>query len=187
MSTTPVPGVSRRPLTRLLAAAVVVALVVGLGFGVRWWRHPHVFEGRSGMDGAFATRSEPYLASFGVVFPRVDGDGEEELTLRGWRPVLAVGSAPAELTLVRCRYRDMPIGSVTGPLGRWCSSAAPVREGMRYRVGRDSRDTLVLSVRPRGSGTVRVRGVDLDYARGARHLWQRGTERLSISVDVPIR
>lgn len=169
-----------------MGALLALALVVGLGLAARWGRHPQVFAGSGNLSGSFDVRGRPYLASFGVAFPQARR-ADEQVTLRGWRPVLAEGSAPAELTLVRCRYRDMPIGADTAPLGRSCTSIDPVRDGLRYRVGGGSRDTLVLSVRSRGSGTVRVRGVDLDYARGAAHLWQRGTERLSISMDVPIR
>ncbi len=166
---------------RVARVAVPVLLVAGV-LGWRWWAHPTVFgDPGDGFRAAPLPVADAALSA-AVTFPRVSGE-PETVTLDGIHAVLSTNTARATTTFSICHLApgESPINAVHDP-GGWCHDIEPVRAGtsLRQGVGDDS-DYLFVTITPRTAGVAHLARVEISYARGAGHLFQRGTE--SVRVD----
>lgn len=168
-------------------ALVGVATLVGAFAGLRWWTHPTFFDD---FNGTFVSSPRPLAESemsMAVTFPASDDESTGDLTLLGAQVVLADDSAPASASFSVCHLAAGEEPSmVVDDVAAECADLEPLRRGMAFHRGsaRGEGDYVVLTVGPTEPGRVRVVGVDLQYARGAERLWQRGTERIPLDVTV---
>ncbi len=166
-------------------AVAVVAVLALLVLGVRWWTHPAIF---GDLGDGFASRplpvSEAALSST-VIFPEVDGD-LETVTLDSVRALFSKNTAEARATFSICHLREgeSPILAVHDP-ETYCQDIEPFEAGASFRhgVAPDS-DYLFVTIAPTTAGVAHLAQVEVQYARGASHLYQRGTEEIRVDRKV---
>ena len=172
---------SRRWLKLAVAVAGVLVLVTA-GLGLRWWTHPTVFVD---LGDSFSAEPRPVAEaalSSAVIFPNID-DEEETITIKGVEAVFANNSAEAAATFWICHLSagETPIGSVHDP-GEYCRDIVPASAGASFHYDRyPDGDYLFVTITPTRAGVARLARVEVTYARGPQHLYQRGTE--SIRAD----
>lgn len=173
---------SRRWL-KLGATAIAGVLVLVLaGLGLRWWTHPTLF---GGLGDTFFAKPRPVAEaslSSTVIFPNVH-DAEETITFKNFKAVFSNNTAEAKATFSICHLSagEMPIGAVHDP-EEYCRDIVPAGAGAAFHYDRyPDGDYLFVTITPTRAGAARLARVEVTYARGRQHLYQRGTE--SIRVD----
>ena len=179
----PVVQSDSSPLLKAAVTMGVLAVVVALALGVRWWTRPSIF---GDLGDSFAS-SEPLpvaaaALSTTAIFPKVDGE-PETVTIDGAQAVFSNNTAKAKVTFSICHLGvdEDPIGAVHDP-ANYCQDIVPLEAGasFRYGVAPDS-DYLFVTIAPTTRGVAHLAQVEVEYTRKRDHLYQRGTE--SIRVD----
>ncbi|GCD89209.1 hypothetical protein [Nocardioides sp. LS1] len=173
------PGTLQR---QVVVGLVLVAVIVALGFGVRWWTHPSVFG-----DGGFDFRALPQPVAHSARDLQVTFSADEQpVTLEGVEPVWADNTARATVAFSVCRgdSHRLAIGAPAGDAEIVCDPLRPAVEGTRI----DPRqEYVVATITPTAAGVARLVGVRLTYATGASRLFQRGTEVVHLDATVVAR
>ncbi len=164
----------------MLAGAIVVALVAGLGWGVWWWRHPSLLANASPSGNALFMPM-PVGRATAYVTVAIGSDADEVIELRRITARFKVNTAKATTAFHICRPHagSDPIGALTDiSLSEYCARVTPVTDGTRFHFSTSARpaDYIVLTITPTVPGQVHVDQITFDYARSWRHLGQRGTE-----------
>lgn len=166
--------------------AAVLALLVMAGLGVRWWTHPTAFGNLGDSVIGMARPVEEAALSTTVIFPQVEGR-PETIRITGLRAVFRRNTARATATFSICHMTagEDPIGSVQHPEDS-CADIEPVDDEASFLHGvHPASDYLFVTITPTVRGVAHLARVEVTYERGARHLFQRGTE--SIRADRKIR
>jgi len=167
---------------QVVVGLVLVAMLVALGFGVRWWMHPSVF-GDPGYG--FRTGAHPVQDAVTEV-PVTPNRDEDPVTVRSAEPVWGDNTARATATFQVCRAADnaLAIGAPAGSAAMVCDPLRPLEDGVQL----DPRQEFVIaSVTPTTAGLARLVGVRLTYMTGRSHLFQRGTEVVHLDATVVAR
>ncbi|MCW2791080.1 MAG: hypothetical protein JWO76_178 [Nocardioides sp.] len=177
-----------RPKRVALVVGALVITLVAAGLGVRWWTHPTVFGGLGDSISMGALPVADAALSTAVIFPKVDGE-PETVTISSVHGVFSRNSARASASFSVCHLAagESPIGSVHDP-ERYCQDIDPVRAGMSFTQGvAPESDYLFVTLAPTRPGVAHLVRVEVEYARGADHLYQRGTESIRADRKVTAR
>ncbi len=141
------------------------------------------------MDGAFAPQP---LSAFPahVGFSSGHSGKPETITLRGVKLDLGDNTAGFRAGVSICSPRGTDsLGALMADedLGDYCSTLRPVGDGVTMRLAKEGGDYLIVTLTPKRAGTAVLRRVEVSYARGGRHLFQRGTQRLEGTVKLTVR
>lgn len=179
---------TRSPLAKVGIAVAVLAVIVVVGFAVRWWTHPTVF---GGLGDSYISQPRPLATaalSTTVIFPKVEGE-PEIVTIDSAEAVFSKNTAKATATFSICHLgpEEDPIGAVHDP-DEFCRDIVPLEAGAQFRhgVAPDS-DYLFVTIEPSSVGVARLARVEIQYKRGARHLYQRGTESIRVARKITIK
>lgn len=176
----------------IAAVLVLAVLTTGVVVAVRWWHHPQVL-GSTGGSYGLAGAPRP-LDVYPWLAPVARGDGvQEEITVHRVRALFSVNTAQVTAKYVVCRrhVEKQDDGTIIAgflsleaadSLDPYCTRVRPVRAGttLRLRGSTESEggEYLVAVLTPHHPGAAHLRRLDVDYSRGARHLWQRGTQHV---------
>ncbi len=130
----------------------------------------------------------PATRSTGVTIDLVQRSAHapaETVFLRKVSPRIVTNTARARFTFTVCR-RQEPFMAAVGNAANVCESAETAVDREVLLTG-DAITTVTMTVTPRHAGRVAVEGVDIEYGRGPRHLWQRGTETTGPAVRLGVR
>jgi len=120
-----------------------------------------------------------------------DSMSNETVTLRGVSAVVVQNTADADIEFVICRWipgLDARLGNDTGSLDDYCASTTPASERSLNLDPTDPlAESIILRVTPKQVGRVELHGVNVDYQRGWRHLWQSGTEQTGPDVAITVK
>ncbi|MDN4161106.1 hypothetical protein [Nocardioides abyssi] len=105
----------------------------------------------------------------------------ETVTLRSARAAVVQNTANADIEFFVCGIRQR-VGASFDPVEQVCSGTTAIG-GHRFVIGSE-KETVMMAVTPRRAGQVVLRGAIIEYARGARHLWQTGEERIGPVVRI---
>jgi len=183
----------RGPRRRVIATAVVVLLVVGLTFAVVSWRkNPNLIEWSG--EGVDPMGVPPAQAAYAMnIAQPINPSTNETITLKSASVDVATNTADATVTLSICVGKPGPDGSQLGDvhpadLRDYCSRIVPIHRGTKMYVGfhhhGPPREYLVLTVIARKPGLVKADRLRISYERGWKHLFQRGSLDIPISVGV---
>lgn len=170
--------------TATTAAAVLLVLTVVLGYAA-WWSRPGVF-GEVGNGFRFSQTTQSLRPVTVDMVQRSIHEDSETVELAAVSPRVRVNTANALITFAVCRREQEPFMSADGPASRVCEATSAV-EGAALRLTPEATETITMTVTPRRAGRVVVRGMDVAYARGGSHLWQRGTEATGPVVVMRVR
>lgn len=171
----------RRTSVAALLALALVAGIVGLVTAAWWWRHPAVFREPASQATVGLGERRPVDEGpmhLGVVWPLEQPPGSAEL--RAAEPQVLVNTARARFDVRLCERRGRStIYSFAGGLDRFCSRLSDV-DGATLTWDEDGvgDSYLVMTIRPRRVGEVRVQGIDLTYTHGL----QSGTQQVGDHV-----
>jgi hypothetical protein len=181
-------SVLRSPKVRVAVALAVPAIAVIAGLGVHWWTHPAIF---GGLGDSYVSPPLPVAEaalSTTVIFPRVDGE-PETVTIERLDAVFSKNTANATATFSVCHLGEGedPIGAVHDPETH-CRDIRPFDAGTSFHhgVAPDS-DYLFVTITPTTAGVAHLARVDVQYERGASHLYQQGTESVRVDRKVTTR
>lgn len=182
-----VPGGPRRRLKlRWIAAGLALLLVLGLVLACSlWWTKPKAFTAVGNGFSMKQTAPKLYPVTFDMVQRSVH-EAPETITLNGVRPRAVTNTADALITFAVCQRRGEPFMSADGAAGRSCETVTDVA-GRQIRLTPAATTTITMTVTPRRAGRVVIRGMDITYARGSGHLWQRGTEATGPVVKMNVK
>lgn len=180
------PGPRGRLSRRRIAAGLTSLLALGLVLAYSlWWTKPSTFTDVGNGFSMKQTVSDLHPVTFDMVQRSIDED-PEIITLTGVRARVGTNSAGALITFAVCQREGTPFMSADGTAARSCETVADV-EGQDVRLTPAATTTITMTVTPRRAGRVVIRGMDVDYTRGANHLWQRGTQATGPVVKVSVR
>jgi len=161
---------SRWSIAGVLAISVLLGLVLAYSL---WWSKPNTFPGVGNKFSMKQTVEGLHPITFDMVARSVDDD-PETITLSGVRPRVVINTADALITFAVCQ-RGEPFMSAEGTAARSCEEITDV-DGGQVRLTPAATTTITMTVTPRRAGRVVIRGMDVTYARGSDHLWQRGSQ-----------
>ena len=162
---------------------VLVAVVLAKAFA--WWSNPTVF-GPPG-NGVATTMKAGELQALHVAMTEVSIHAPtSRVRLDHARPRAVTNTAAAQVSFSVCTVRDTGFIAIRGPLGEYCTDVERL-QGTELLVSGDNRQYVVMTVRPTRVGVVRIDGIEVAYARGWRHAWQRGTEATGLEVRIRVR
>lgn len=195
-SDTSAPGTGhRRALNRgqVTAAAVVLALLVGLLLAVRWWTTPELFDdGAGSWSGTPAPVAEAAVAA-AVTRPDIDGQRRTTVTFTDEADVtLSANSARATAQVAVCRARPAtdPIGVVpVSDVGEFCEDVVPVTDGTTIVQQQDAgpADYLLVMLTPTRPGKMHVTEVTLRYRTDQGHFYRRGSQDVGLDISMVAR
>ena len=165
-----VPAKRRHARVRrgLLALAVLV-LVLSLGRGVWWWRHPTVFMAAvptvsTGGGRALPAGGPPLHV--GMTWFQQARPGEP-VTLIAATPHILLNTAGARITFHVCVVAQRgTIGSAIGDLSRWCSRLLPMKNTRFPLTFVFPRRQVLMTIKTTKPGVVRIQGIHLTYRFG---------------------
>ncbi|GAA2014062.1 hypothetical protein GCM10009719_25880 [Nocardioides kribbensis] len=178
----------RRRVTIVLSVVVAALLVAAVSVGWHRWTHPSIF---TGLGDTYASPPLPVgKASIltTVIFPRVDGEGEE-VTIEGLSADFSSNSAEAEVLFGVCHMNAAadPIGAVRDPRP-FCEDIEAFEPPMSFDYGVAPRsDYLFVTITPTRPGEGHLASVTVDYRRSAAHLGQHGTQTLRVVREINVR
>lgn len=162
---------------------VSVLLVFGLVvLGLYWWTHATVFTSLGDSSGSDPRPVAKGALSTTIIFPKVAGN-PETITIKNLDATFSTNTAQADATFSICHMRagEDPIGAVYDA-GSVCHDIVPAEAGSAFRLGvAPDSDYLFGTMTPSRPGSARLESVEIDYQRGASHLYQRGSQ--SIRAD----
>jgi hypothetical protein len=185
------PRKHRTLVIRVVAVIIGVVLLVALVLAWQWWRHPDLLPDDGGEWGTAPRPVADAALAFAITSPTAKG-APTTLTWHGGRAVFSTNSAHAQSEFSLCEVRPEVVRSgiffgwpVSG-LSRFCSAIHPVAPGMRLTYP-NRHEFLMMTLTPTRPGSVRVTGVDIDYALGADHLFRRGTDHVELVAHFTAR
>ena len=185
----PAPRRLRRPLDRRrIAAGLAVVLVLGLVLAYSlWWTRPSTFTPVGNALGMRQTAPDLRPVTFDMV-QLSNHRNPETITVDSVEARPVINTADALITFAICQRSDGRelFMAVNGTAARTCDSVTDVA-GRDVRLTPDGRTTITMTVTPRRPGRVVIKGMDVTYARGSDHLWQRGTQSTGPVVRVNIK
>jgi hypothetical protein len=110
----------------------------------------------------------------------------ETITLNGVRARVVTNTADALISYAVCQRSGEPFMAADGAAARSCEIVDDVA-GRRVSLTPAATTTITMTVTPRRAGRVVIRGMDVTYARGSDHLWQRGTQATGPVVKVNVK
>ena len=166
---------------------MVFLLVLGLGLAYSlWWTKPSTFTAVGNGLSMRQTAPDLHPVTFDMVQRSID-EAPETITLHEVRARIVANSADARITFAVCQRSGEPFMAVAGgTAGRSCETVTDVA-GRQVRLTPAATSTITLTVTPQRTGRVVIRGMDVTYARGADHLWQRGTQATGPVVKVNVK
>ncbi len=169
-----------------IAGGLVVGLALTLGLAYSlWWTKPNTFTDVGNGLSMKQTVADLHPVTFDMVQRSVHED-PETITLNGVRPRVLTNTADALVTFAICQRSGEPFMSADGVAARSCELVTDV-DGERVRLTPAATTTITMTVTPRRPGQVVIRGMDVTYARGSDHLWQRGTQATGPVVKVNVK
>jgi hypothetical protein len=180
---------SRAPRRRLNRRRIATGLVFLVGPGLvlaysSWWTRPSTF---TELGNAFSMKqaaSDLHPVTFDMVQRSVH-EGPETITVDEVRARIVTNTADALITFAVCQRNDEPFMSADGTAARSCDTVTDVAD-RQVRLTADATTTITMTVTPRRAGRVWIRGMDVSYARGPYHLWQRGSQATGPVVKVDV-
>lgn len=166
----PARRLARRPVAWVLAAVAGLVVCVGLAHSL-WWTRPSAF---TPVGGGFFHDPTQSLRPVTAAMVNEVAEQPEVVTVARVTPRVVTNTADARITFARCQLDDAFIAA-RGPASRVCESLGEV-EGQQLTLGSKAAETIAMTIEPRQPGRVVVRGMRIDYTRGAGHLWQRGSQ-----------
>jgi hypothetical protein len=144
---------------------------VGLAYSL-WWTKPSAF---TPVGGGFFYDPTPSLrpVTAAMAYAPVEA-APEKVTVTRATPRVVTNTADARITFAHC-VPDGALATARGPASRVCESLGEV-EGAELTLNSKGTETIAMTIQPRQPGRVVVRGMRIDYTRGAGHLWQRGSQ-----------
>jgi hypothetical protein len=180
----------RGPRRRLSRRWVATGLVLLLGLALvlaysLWWTKPNTFTAVG--NGFLMKQTAPDLhpLTYDMVQRSIHED-PETITLNAVRARVLTNTADALITFAVCQRSSEPFMAADGTAARSCETVTDV-SGQRVRLTPDATTTITMTVTPRRAGRVVIRGMAVTYARGADHLWQRGTQATGPVVKVNVK
>ena len=155
----------------MLAGALTVVVLVAA-----WWQsHPSAFDTRTvtAARGAASVGEAAHVDS-GIY-------AGQAVTLLSVRPRLAPGSPGADIALTVCgppRSSFAGVGFVGGDLRGYCGTTSDVDDAALRMPSQQ----IVVSIRPREAGIVRIEGFDVRYRDGL----QVGTQHTGSEITVTV-
>lgn len=98
---------------------------------------------------------------------------------------VVTNTADALITFAVCQRSGEPLIAADGTAALTCETVTDVA-GRQVRLAPAARTTIT-TVTPRRAGRVVIRGMDVTYARGSVHPWQRGTQATGPVVTVNVK
>jgi hypothetical protein len=186
------PGPARRRLRRPLdrrrvAAGLTIVIVLGLVLAYSlWWTRPSTFTPVGNAFGMRQTAPDLHPVTFDMVQLPIHRS-PETITVDSVEARPVVNTADALIAFAICQRSGRELFmSANGTAARSCDTVSDVA-GEDVRLTPDGRTTITLTVTPRRPGRVVIRGMDVTYARGSDHLWQRGTQTTGPVVRVNVK
>lgn len=175
-----------RTAVRTCVLGLVLVLVAGSAWaGWSWRSHPAAFVDAGGYGFAYDDLHDGVRHYAGMSDPADGVDGE--VTVHSAEAHVVEDSADADIRLFVCTIDESSGVGAVGVVSEAdvrdeCSSLVPA-EGATLRLAPVPAQQLVLSFSLPHAGTLRIRGVDVDYSHG----WRRGTQRVGGDLDATRR
>jgi hypothetical protein len=161
-------------------------LVLGLGLAYSlWWTKPSTFTAVGNGFSMRQTAPDLHPVTFDMVQRSIHED-PETITLNGVRARVVTNTADALISYAVCQRSGEPFMAADGAAARSCEIVDDVA-GRRVSLTPAATTTITMTVTPRRAGRVVIRGMDVTYARGSDHLWQRGTQATGPVVKVNVK
>ena len=164
----------------------LVAAMVGLAMAYSlWWTKPTTFGSVGNGFGFEQTTDTMHPVTVDMIQRSAHADAET-VTVNDVSPRVVANTADALITFAVCRRsEDSPFMSADGLAQRSCRTITEV-EGQQVRLTGDRTTTITMTVTARRPGRVVIRGMEIDYTRGADHFWQRGSEATGPVVEMKV-
>lgn len=163
---------------------VLTALGLALAYSL-WWTNPTAFTSVGNAFGFKQTTETMHPVTVDMVQRSVHAD-TETITLNHVSARVVTNTADARITFAVCQREGTPFMSANGPATRSCETVTEV-EGQQVRLTAGATATITMTVAPQRRGRVVIGGMEVDYTRGADHLWQRGSQATGPVVKVQVR
>jgi hypothetical protein len=171
---------------RWIVAGLVLLTALGLTLAYSlWWTKPTTFTSVGNEFRLKQTTETIHPVTIDMVQRSVHED-PETITLNGVRARIATNTADALITYAVCQRSGEPFMAADGAAARSCEIVDDVA-GRQVSLTPAATTTITMTVTPRRAGRVVIRGMDVTYARGADHLWQRGTQATGPVVKVNVK
>jgi hypothetical protein len=173
---------SKRPRQRWIVPGVVVLVALGLGLAYsQWWTRPTAF---NVLGNGLETRQTTHNLH-PVTFDMVERSIDEAISLHDISARVVTNTADASISFAVCQRDGRTFMAANGTASRSCRSVTNA-EARRVHLTPDGATTITMTVTPHVAGRVVIAGMDVDYRRGANHLWQHGLETTGPTVQVRI-
>jgi hypothetical protein len=138
-----------------------------------------------GVGGPLAIGKTEYFGGNVVVGSAIrhpNQPGELSLHISAIRAIVALNTADADISILRCVLANDgpgPDGASRGAAKATCSSLRPFDSGAVTVGFRKGDDDIVVAVSPKRAGKVRISGIELQYSSGLRH----GTQHTGVQLS----
>lgn len=187
--TRPAPAKTGRRVA--IAGVVVVAIGVGIAFGIHRWTSPTVFRGDG--NGSSLTQRLTKFPLYAGFYP--DGKSSETVTVHSADIHFTENSAGFTAKLLLCTRRpvksgEVEIGTVNASeesLSQYCTSVHPIKSGTRMRIGPYADQYFVAVLTPSRAGTADIGAINIRYSRSAHHFFQHGTQHVAQNFTLVVK
>jgi hypothetical protein len=180
---------TKRHLRKRLAASLIVVgiLVAGVVAYQMWWSEPNAFNALG--NGMSTTQRVNDLQTLNVDVGVAQS--AETVSLRDVEGVVFQNTADAEIEFVICRWKpglDARLGADRGSLNGYCASTTPAStQKVNLDATAPRAESIILRITPKKAGRIELHGINIEYQRGWRHLWQTGTEHTGPDITITVK